>query len=173
MQLLDALDELEGVSTTFSVYRAVLDGRSELDTSRVSGRWNPNDLSVLYAAFEEDGAIAEIHYHISVGQPLFPTKIKHNLFEMEVSVENCIDLSKMDNLVALGVDEGRFKEMLYHRTQEIGAAADFLGYDGIIVPNARWECSNVVLLSGFNFENAETKNEQPIDWQKWITQYKS
>lgn len=173
MQLLDALDDLEGTEITSTVYRTVIDGRSELDTSRGSGRWNPNELNVLYTALNDDGAIAEVHYNLSIGQPVFPTKLEHNLFEMEVSFENCIDLSNMETLVALGVDETRYKDMLYQRTQEIGSAADFLGYDGIFVPSARWDCSNAVLLSGFNFENAETISERRIDWRHWISKHKS
>ena len=173
INLLDALDELEGIEQRLTVYRAVIDGRSELDMSRGAGRWNPRSLSVLYTALEENGAIAEIHHHLSVGQPVVPTKLQFNLVEMRVTFENCVDLSNMEQLTDLGVEEARYKEMLYSRTQEIGAAVDFLGFDGLVIPSARWNCSNAVLLSGFNFENAEVVSERPIDLKQWISDFKS
>jgi hypothetical protein len=40
----------------------------------------------------------------------------------------------------LGVDVKDYAKVLYGRTQEIGDAAAFLGFDGIIAPNARWDC---------------------------------
>lgn len=33
------------------------------------------------------------------------------------------------------------------QTQQIGTAVQFLGFDGLIVPSARWECKNLVLFT--------------------------
>ena len=40
-----------------------------------------------------------------------------------------------------------FGDLSYGRTQEIGDAAAFLGFDGIIAPSARWPCQNLVIFS--------------------------
>lgn len=56
------------------------------------------------------------------------------------------------------------------KTQEIGAAANFLGFDALIVPSARWDGRNVVLLAD-NHSLEETldivSNEQ-VDWINWL-----
>jgi len=167
-RLLDALDELEGSAFDGTIWRVVREGRLVLDGSRGSGRWNPADLSVLYSAREADGAIAEIHFHLSRGQSVFPSKMKHRLFELKAITERTLMLANMADLVALGVDEAQYSNMLYARTQEIAAAAAFMGFDGIISPSARYDCENLVLfLDGFNLENIELIAETPIDWAEW------
>ena len=49
--------------------------------------------------------------------------------------------------IALGVDPSRYREILYEPTQAIADAADFLGFDSIIAPNARWSCNNLILFT--------------------------
>jgi len=167
-RLLDALDELEGCAFDGTIWRVVREGRSVLDGSHGSGRWNPSELSVLYSAREADGAIAEIHFHLSRGQSVFPSRMKHALYELKVITDRTLMLANMADLVALGVDEAQYSNMLYSRTQEIAAAAAFVGFDGIISPSARYDCDNLVLfLDGFNLENIQTISETPIDWAEW------
>jgi hypothetical protein len=61
-----------------------------------------------------------------------------------------------------------FGECGYSRTQEIAAAAAFLGFDGLIVPSARWDCQNIVLfLDAIDLEEVRPISVQPIDWKKW------
>jgi len=167
-RLLDALDELEGEAFNGTIWRVVRQGRSVLDGSRGSGRWNPSNLSVLYSAKQADGAIAEIYFHLSRGQPVFPSRMKHRLFELAVITDRTLMLANMADLVALGVDQAQYPQMLYSRTQEIAAAAAFMGFDGIISPSARYDCDNLVLfLDKFNLENIQTITETPIDWADW------
>jgi len=170
-RLLDALDELEGSAFDGTIWRVVREGRSVLDGSRGSGRWNPSDLNVLYSARKADGAIAEIYFHLSRGQPVFPSRMKHRLFELKVITDRTLMLANMADLVALGVDEAQYSHILYARTQEIAAAAAFMGFDGIISPSARYDCDNLMLfLDGFNLENIKTVAETPIDWAEWRMQ---
>lgn len=125
-------------------------------------------MSVLYGAAERDGAIAEINFHLSRGQSVFPSRMRHDLFELVVKAQQTLVLADLDQLKQLGVDDVRYREMLYTRTQEIGAAAAFLGFDGLIVPSARWNCQNVILfLDAINLEEIETVSVQPVDWNAW------
>lgn len=168
-RLLDRLGEIEGQPFEGTVWRAVRSGRSAIDGSRGSGRWNTSDMSVLYGAMERDGAIAEIYFHLSRGQPVFPSKIKHDLFELSIKVPEALILADMGQLTKLGVQESRYRELLYERTQEIAAASSFLGFDGLIVPSARWTCNNVVLfLNNIDPEVVEEKSSIPINWRSWI-----
>jgi len=53
----------------------------------------------------------------------------------------------MTDLVVLGVEKAKFSEISCLRCQEIGEAVGFLGYDGLLVPSARWTCENLVLFT--------------------------
>lgn len=173
-QLLDALGDIEGKPFRGTVWRVVRKGRSVMDGSRGAGRWNPRHLQVLYGALEADGAVAEIHHHMSLGQSVFPSRMEHMLYEVEIKTEQTLMLMDMSQLKDLGVDETRYNEMLYHRTQEIADAAAFLGFDGLIAPSARWACNNVVLfLDTFNFENMNVISKEQIDWKNWIANKRS
>ena len=125
-------------------------------------------MSVLYGAAERDGALAEINFHISRGQSVFPSRMRHDLFELEVSAHQTLVLADLKQLKRLGVDDSRYRELLYTRTQEIGAAAAFLGFNGLVVPSARWNCQNIILfLDAINLEDVRTISAEPVDWKAW------
>lgn len=167
-RLLDLVGAIEGQPFDGTMWRVVRQGRDVLDGSRGSGRWNTADMSVLYGAAERDGALAEIHFHLSRGQSVFPSRMRHDVFELAVKARQTLVLADMAQLKALGVEDSRYREMLYDRTQEIGAAAAFLGFDGMIVPSARWACQNIVLfLDAINLEEVRTVSSEPVDWQAW------
>lgn len=167
-RLLDLIGALEGQEYRGPMWRVVRTGRDVLDGSRGAGRWNTAEMSVLYGAAEADGALAEINFHISRGQSVFPSRIRHDLFELEIVARDTLVLADMDQLRRLGVDDSRYRELLYDRTQEIGAAAEFLGFDGLIVPSARWDCRNIVLfLDTINLDDIRSVSHQPVDWKSW------
>lgn len=167
-RLLDALSELSGDLFDGPMWRVVRVGRSFRDGSRGAGRWNPASLSVLYGAQEPDGALAEIHFHLTRGQSVFPSRIRHELYELRVKCRSALKLADMDALARLGVDKARYGEMLYDRTQEIAGAAAFMGFDGIIVPSARWQCQNIVLfMDAIDLDDIESIRFEPVDWHAW------
>jgi RES domain-containing protein len=169
-RLLDALGEIDPQPFEGMMWRVVRAGRSALDGSRGSGRWNPASLSVLYGAQKPDGALAEIHFHMSRGQPVFPSRIKHVLFELRIKMARSLALADMDALARLGVVPEQYDQMLYSRTQEIADAAFFMGYDGIIAPSARWECQNIILfLDSIDLDDVEEISSSQIDWNTWRT----
>jgi RES domain-containing protein len=173
-RLLDALDALQGQAFDGTVWRVVREGRPVLDGSRGAGRWNPSNLNVFYAAKKPDGAIAEIYFHLSRGQSVFPSKMRHKLFKLKITTDRTLILAHMADLVALGVEEAKYASLLYSRTQEIADAAAFIGFDGIISPSARFDCENLVLfLDGFNLENVEIVSETSIDWADWRAENRS
>jgi hypothetical protein len=49
-------------------------------------------------------------------------------------------LADLSAVEALGVRADLCGELAYERTQAIGDAAYFLGFDGLLVPSARWDC---------------------------------
>ncbi|MBT3370540.1 MAG: RES family NAD+ phosphorylase [Rhodospirillaceae bacterium] len=167
-RLLDALGEMEGQPFSGRMWRVVREGCSVLDGSRGAGRWNPYHLSVLYGTTAPDGAIAEIHYHLNQGQSVFPSRLRNRLHELEITTERTLILADLAQLASLGVEEARYREMLFERPREIADAAAFLGFDGIIAPSARWPCEAIVLfLDTFPLDNIEAITDAPIDWIDW------
>lgn len=94
--------------------------------------------------------------------------MRHDVFKLTIRAQRTLVLADIEQLRQLGVDDSRYHELLYNRTQEIGAAASFLGFDGMIVPSARWDCQNIVLfLDALNLEEIQTISSQQIDWKVW------
>ena len=167
-RLLDLVGAIEGQPFGGIMWRVVRKGRDALDGSRGSGRWNTSEMSVLYGAADPNGAIAEINFHLSVGQSVFPSKMRHDLFELTVRTQRTLVLADMEQLRHLGVEDSRYRELLYDRTQEIAAAAAFLGFDGLTAPSARWDCQNIVLfLDAVTPEEIRTVSNAQINWQAW------
>jgi hypothetical protein len=167
-RLLDLVGGIDGVPYDGNMWRVVRQGRDVLDGSRGSGRLNTSEMSVLYGAAIPDGAIYEIYFHLNQGQSVFPSRMQHDLFALSVKARQTLMLADMQQLRRLGVEDSRYRELLYDRTQEIAAAAMFLGFDGLIAPSARWECQNIVLfLDAINPEDIRTISRQPVDWKAW------
>ena len=146
LELLDVLDALPRVPFIGRVWRAVREGRDPLQGHPSAGRWDPGMFDVLYTSMEPDGAVAEIHFHLS-RQPVFPSTLVSGAARDRRAHHEDAALRRSVRLTPLGVDRSRYAEILYHRTQAIGDAADFFGFDGLIAPNARWPCQNLVIFT--------------------------
>jgi len=69
----------------------------------------------------------------------------------------------------LGVPESEYATINLARTQQIGAAVEFLGCDGLIAPSARWPCDNLILFSERMGADAmlELVTSEEINWIAW------
>jgi RES domain-containing protein len=173
LDLLDALDALERTAFEGTVWRAVREARDPVEGHPSAGRWDPGKFDVLYTALEPDGALAEIHFHLS-RQPVFPSMLRYRLHEIEVRTRKTLRLADMRALANLGVEEARYQEVLYGRTQEVGDAAFFLGFDGIIAPNARLPCLNLILFTErLGPDDLSALASKPVDVRGWRRQASS
>ena len=152
--MLDALEAIEPFRYAGAVWRIVGANNDVLQPSRFGGRWDDGTFDVLYTSTQSAGAVAEMRYHLFKGQPVIPSRVFYRLFEFSVSTERTLQLLDLDALVALGADVSRYARLSYERrtdeyptTQAIGEAANFLGFDGLVVPSARASCLNVVLFA--------------------------
>ena len=170
-ELTDALGQLPEIPFEGRVYRVT--GRSADPTapSGNGGRWAfpstaDGGCSVLYTSVTENGAIAEVASYLALSSPR-PSQPLH-LHTLEVSARRVIRLS-MDDLETLGVTRDDYLKRNYRGTQEIGAALNFLGFDGLLVPSARWDCENCIIFS--ENHDLQCKLEKiavsEIDWQQW------
>ena len=169
-ELLDRLEALPKEAFAGQVFRAT---RMNLDPSVSSysgGRWMPRDAAaVLYTSLIKEGALAEMSFHLSLQSPR-PTK-PVAVHSLRVVAHRTLRLIRAD-LASLGVPESVYKDVNLPRTQEIGAAVEFLGCDGLIAPSARWPCDNLVLFSERLGVDAtlELVNSETVDWIAWATE---
>lgn len=169
LKLLDDVDAYPRRAYSGVLWRVVPSGRDPLQGGRSASRWCNGEFDVLYTSFERDGAIAEVHALLSL-QPVFPSKLAFNAHRLNVSIYRGLDLADLTVLGELGVETARYQEREYAKTQDIADAAFFLGFDGLLVPSARWSCSNAVLFTE-RIEPAnlaiEVSERKAVDWRSW------
>lgn len=166
-ELLDRLDALPKETFSGEAFRSTRQKLDPLASSYSGGRWMRLDgAGVLYTSLVREGALAEIAFHWGQLNPR-PTKpvVLHTL---RVVAHRTLKLVRAD-LTALGVPESIYGEINLHRTQEIGAAVEFLGCDGLIAPSARWPCDNLMLFPDRMGLDAtlEITASEIVDWLSW------
>lgn len=168
ISLLDALSELPEVPFQGDLWRVVNGVRSPLDGSKGAGRWNIRESEVLYCALEKDGALSEIHFHINRQQSVFPSRLTSTIHRLQARFGRTLDLSDIDLLSRLGVDANRYTEILYEQTQKIGEAVNFLGFEAMIVPNARHSSTNLVVFpQNCDLDEIRSAEAFDVDWTSW------
>lgn len=174
--LIDPIEALAPVRFEGTAWRVVREGRSPVDCARSGGRWDDGTFDVLYTAAERDGAIAEMFFHLGRGQPVFPSRVRYELHELSVALERALRLADLAALAGLGLDTAKYGQLSYEarseeypRSQDIAEVAHFLEFDGLIVPNARWACSNIVLFCDRVPPAAmgAVRNHGLVDWTDW------
>jgi hypothetical protein len=75
----------------------------------------------------------------------------------------------MRELEKLGVDVSRYETFDYSATQAIAAAAHFLEFDGLLVPSARFACSNLALFTDRVPQPGQLQlvSSEDVDWEEW------
>ena len=165
--LLDQLDTLPRDSFRGMVYRVTRQSFEPTVTSKNGGRWmRTGGAGVLYTSLESDGALAEVSFHLSQITP--PPSKPLTLHCLKVSANPTLRLLRAD-LTKLGIPDKDLPLVNYARTQELGAAVEFLGFDGLIAPSARWNCENLILFPDRpgSCVDTEVMSSEPVDWQTW------
>ena len=168
LQLLDAVDAFRREPLGAEVWRVVRVGRDPVLGSPSLSRWCNGTFDVLYTSFERDGAVAQIDSLLSL-QPVFPSKMRWFAHKLKVSCAATLKLVDMPTLARLGVNTDRYTERNSTQTQPIADAAYFLGFDGLIAPNARSPGLNLVLfterIAPARIE-VVSREDEPIDWDR-------
>jgi RES domain-containing protein len=166
--LVDQLGALEAIKFDGEVFRATRKSLDPLAPSTSGGRWVPKDTApILYTSCEPEGALAEIAFHWAQLTPL-PSK-PVALHRLRLTTKRTMRLLRA-NLETFGVTWERYGELNYARTQEIGAAVAFLGYDGLLAPSARWACENLMLFLDNHHAEENTlqvTHTEEVDWLAW------
>lgn len=156
------------------MWRVVREGRDPIQGAASLSRWCDGRFDVLYTSLERDGAIAKIHALLSA-QPVFPSRIRSFVHKVEVTMRQALRVEDVRDLAPMGIVPARYRDRDYARTQAIADAAYFLGFDGLIVPSARWPCLNAVLFTDRLPPSAIAPAEgepDEIDWRAWRRQHR-
>jgi hypothetical protein len=76
--------------------------------SAAGGRWDDGMFDVLYTSKAADGAAAEAYFHLSRGQPVFRSKVKHRLYQLRATIKKALALAELSAVARLGVDTARY-----------------------------------------------------------------
>jgi hypothetical protein len=109
LKLLDAVDAFSRDAVDATVWRVVREDRDPLSGRPSVSRWCNGTFDVLYASFERDGALAEIHALLSL-QPVFPSRIRWFAHEVKVSSVRTLQLADLATLARLGVDIDHYSD---------------------------------------------------------------
>lgn len=163
--LLDALEQITAQPYDADVWRITRKGRDPLLGASAHGRWGATgEIEVLYTSEQRDGALAEIGFRLSL-EPVWPSRIEHELHAIAVKAERVLLLPELQQLEPLGVDIARYANFDYAATQAIAAAAHFLGFDGLLVPSARYPCTNLVLFT--DRAQLQLISSETVNWAQW------
>ncbi len=169
VDLLDALEALDAEPFDGEVWRIVREGRDPLQGYPAGARWDPpGEFDVLYTSCEPDGARAEIFFHLNRA-PVFPSRTIYLLHTLRAHTRKTLRLADTGALATLNIDTEHYADLDYTRMQAIGDAAHFLGFDGLLVPSARWECLNLVLFVDRIDANGGlvAGKSETVDWRAW------
>ena len=139
---LDLLNAIEhSVEDAFEaiVWRQVVGTTNPLRTNSLGGRWNPPGVEVLYSSLTQAGAEAELSALLE-RQSVFVTR-ERSTHRLRVRLSKVARISESDPFVAAGVNRDTILSDDLGLPQRIGAAADWLGIGGLIVPSARHDGS--------------------------------
>lgn len=161
-RLLDTLEQLETRPFNGTVWRVTREGRDPTQFFAGGNRWDDGTFEVLYTSLEKEGALAEMRFHLSRGQPVVPSKIHYRLHELAVRTDGVFDLTDPELLTRLGIDMSNFgrlpyldRQGEYEACQKVGEAVHFLGSkdpidpSAVLVPNARHPSQNLVLFGDY------------------------
>jgi hypothetical protein len=164
--VLDALEALDPEPFSGIVWRVTRRGREPLRGAAADGRWSASgEFEVLYTSLERDGALAEIGYRLSL-EPVWPSRIEHEIHMIRAEAERTLRFADLGMLEPFGIHPARYRTFEYAATQALAAAAQFLEFDGLIVPNARFDCANLVLFTERAPDLALVETSA-IDWDAW------
>ena len=144
--LLDALESLLSKAWQGRVWRHMFNDNAPERVNFGGARWNPPAVGAIYTALDRETAIAEGQHAIDV-QPrrIFRRRV---LYELQVDVNDVVDLTAPGALQSVGLSLADVANDDPSACQAVGGAASWLGRGGLLVPSARSDGHNMVILLG-------------------------
>jgi RES domain-containing protein len=159
-ELLTALENAPAGPVKLTAWRHMFGHHPPDQENNRGARWNPPGVAAIYLSTERAGAIAEGNHALEI-QPLRP-RVRRNVYAVELTLENVIDLSAPHNLAEVGLTDDDIASDDLTACQEIGAAVHWLEHDGLLIPSARSAALNLVVYPAhrstaatFDYDNGE------------------
>lgn len=165
--LVEAIDALPAATFSATVWRVTWANREPLAGNFGGGRWSPdNSFEALYTSLDQDGAMAEVYFHLSRA-PVFSSS-NMRLNQIDVTLNHVLEMDPA-TLESLGLKAPLASRIDYAISQSIGAVAHMLDFQGIIVPSARWACLNLVIFMDRIDVDKQIRavGRQEINWPAW------
>jgi RES domain-containing protein len=148
-ELLDKLPSFELGRWEGVVYRHMLGGYPPERPNTRGARWNPPQVAAIYTSLDRATALAEAEYRL--GLEPFRLRTERKIYTISVKLHEVLDLGRRDVLESLGIKRSDLEGLDFSGCQKVGGAAQWLGYDGLLVPSARSAGINLVI---FEFNQA-------------------
>lgn len=142
-ELLDALQHAHAGPLDLTAWRHMFGGNPPDKENTAGARWNPSGVAAIYLSLTRDGAIAEGDHAIAV-QPFRP-RARRYVYPIAVTLSDALDLRDETSLANVGLSLAEIGSDDLSACQEVGAAADWLECDGLLVPSARSASANLVI----------------------------
>jgi len=128
---------IRGVVTRFVFERRRMRATSPAGSAKTGGRYNPLGIEALYTSFTRAAALAEFTQDYLDADPIAASC----MLSLLVSLDRVVDLTKPELLNELGTDKAGVTAVRIPRArtaaENIGAAANAVGSDGLIVWSAQ------------------------------------
>lgn len=142
-KLLDRLQSLDPTRWSGRAHRYVVGRNPPTKANTRGARWNPPDVAAIYTALDRKTLLAELDYRLSL-DVVRPKEIF--VYTISIELHNVLDLTPPDVLGNVGLSLDELGDIDYRRCQEVGGAVAWLEHDGLLVPSARADGSNVVVF---------------------------
>jgi len=143
--LLARLEQLEPQRYEGPVFRITFGSTPPERANTRGARWNPPDVAALYTSIDRETVLAEGE-HLVASQPV-RTTAPRRIHTIAVSLNRVLDLRSPELLANLGVTAEDLQSSDFWACRRVGEAANHLGCDGILVPSARGQGDNLVILT--------------------------
>ncbi len=155
--------------TAIGYARGVVNGDA---ARRMGGRWNPPEsFRTVYACADRETVVAEFRRSIGPSRDLHDLAATHIIWQLKVKVDNLVDLRPVAHRRAMGLPQPFDETVPRGPCQQIGAAAYYVRYKGLLVPSAaRAGAINVVLFPDL-FEDGDICEVVPEDPRHVISEY--
>lgn len=170
--ILKVLEKLPSSTFSGEVFRATSVNADPLAFSTNGGRWaipssEVGNFAVLYTSMTREGALSEVASYLGDLTPV--PKVELCVHKLDVYVDEPVRIA-VDKFGVLGIEKTRYGERNYTHTQKIAAAANFLGFDGLIAPSARYDCQNLIIFKDNHQLEAklEALSSERVPHKDWI-----
>jgi len=155
--------------TSVAYARSVTNGEA---ARRAGGRWNPpNSFRTVYTCVERETVVAEFRRSIGPGRDVRALASTYVVWQLNVRVDNLVDLRPLKHRRAVELPEPFDENVPKEACRQIGAAAYYVRYKGLVVPSAaRPGAINVVLFPDL-FEDGDACEVMHEDPRHLISEY--